>query len=173
MPVDWPFASLNNLHSGRGAHMNNSPDADLIKEKFDLGIAMLKGYYDGLESRAERAAVLLVGVVGWLITSASARESLANSRLLFWSALFCISLFFVLTAANIYHFLTRFREIELEVKNLNYMDPKYFARYRMPMKIKGIPIGGIYLAPMFIVYVFIVLFLVGIKFSFQSVTHFH
>jgi hypothetical protein len=145
--------------------MDNSPGTDLVKEKFELGIGMLKGYYEGLETRAERAAVLLVGVVGWLITSPTARDSLAHSSLLFWSALICITVFLIMTAANIYHFLTRFREIESQVENLGYLDPKYFARYRMPPKIKGIPILGIYLAPIVIVYALIVVSLVVIKFS--------
>lgn len=48
--------------------MSSQPSAGqtaTVKERFDLGIAMLKGYYDGLETRAERTAVLMVGVVGW------------------------------------------------------------------------------------------------------------
>lgn len=136
------------------------------REKFDLGIAMLKGYYDGLETRAERAAVLLVGVVGWLITSQTARDSLARSRPLFFGAVLSLTVFLIMSWANISHFLKRFRGIQSEVEALEYVDAKYFTRYRMPERLYGIPIFYIYIAPILILYIFILLLLFHIRFNF-------
>ena len=149
--------------------MVNQADVDQTatkKEKFDLGIGMLKGYYDGLETRAERTAVLLVGVVGWLITSQTARESLAKNRLLFLSAVLSLTVFLLMSWANISHFLKRFREIQSEVEDLKYVDPKYFARYRMPKSIHAIPILYIYMMPILILYIFILLLLFHIRYNF-------
>ena len=139
--------------------------AATTKEKFDLGIGMLKGYYDGLETRVERAAVLLVGVVGWLITSQTARDSLAKSWILFWSAVLGITVVSIYLWVNISHFLKRFREIQTNVEDLNYADPKYFTRYRMPTKLYGIPIRYIYLMPLLGIYALILLLLFGIRFN--------
>ena len=133
------------------------------REKFDLGIAMLKGYYDGLETRTERTAVLLVGVVGWLITSAGAREALTKYRPLFYGAVFSLTVFLVMCWANISHFLKRFREIQSEVEALNYVPPKYFTRYRMPDRLLGIPILVIYMMPIVILYLVIVLLLFYVR----------
>lgn len=148
--------------------MSNQPDVHqtaTIKEKFDLGTGMLKGYYDGLETRAERAAVLLVGVVGWLITSQTARDSLAKNWPLFLGAVLSLTVFLAMSWANISHFLKRFREIQSEVEDLGYVDPKYFTRYRMPKRIHGIPILYIYMMPILILYVFILLLLFHIRFN--------
>jgi hypothetical protein len=147
--------------------MNNQDDisAATTKEKFDLGIGMLKGYYDGLETRVERTTVLLVGVVGWLITSQTARDSIAKSWVLFWSAVFGITVFSIYSSANISHFLRRFSEIQASVEDLNYADPKYFTRYRMPKKLYGIPIRYIYLMPLLGIYALILLLLFGIRFN--------
>jgi hypothetical protein len=148
--------------------MNKQPDAHqtaTIKEKFDLGVGMLKGYYDGLEARAERTAVLLVGVVGWLITSQTARDSLAKNRPLFVGAVLSLTVFLIMSWANISHFLKRFREIQSAVEDLGYVDAKYFTRYRMPRSIRGIPVLYIYMMPALILYVFIVLLLFHIRFN--------
>jgi hypothetical protein len=135
------------------------------KERFDLGISMLKGYYDGLETRAERTAVLLVGVVGWLITSQTARDSLAKNSTLFFGAVLSLTVFIAMAWVNLSHFLKRFREIQSEVEALEYVDAKYFTRYRMPAKLHGIPVLYIYLMPILILYIFIVLLLFHIRFN--------
>jgi hypothetical protein len=149
--------------------MVNQPDLNqtaTTKEKFDLGIGMLKGYYDGLETRAERTAVLLVGVVGWLITSQTARDALAKNRPLFFGAVLGLTIFLVMSWANISHFLKRFREIQAEVEVLGYVDVKYFTRYRMPEKIHRIPILYIYIMPILLLYLLILLLLFHIRFDF-------
>ena len=136
------------------------------KEKFDVGIGMLKGYYDGLETRAERTAVLLVGVVGWLITSQTARDSLATNWPLFFGAVFSLTIFLAMSWANLSHFLKRFKEIQSEVEALGYVDVKYFSRYRMPEKIHRIPVLYIYMTPILILYILILLMLFHIRFDF-------
>ena len=147
----------------------NNQNGDIFpastKEKFDLGIGMLKGYYDGLETRVERTTVLLVGVVGWLITSQTARTSLAQSSILFWSAVFGITVFSIYSTMNISHFLKRFWEIQQRVEDLKYVDPRYFSRYQMPKRLYGFPIKLIYLMPVLAIYALILLLLIGIRFS--------
>ncbi len=135
------------------------------KEKFDLSIGMLKGYYDGLESRVERVAVFMLGVAGWLITSETARKSLATDRVLFLGAVISLTVFIVMCWANIAHFLKRFKEIQSEIEKLEYADPKYFTRYRMPERINGIAILYIYLMPVLVIYVLTLLLLFHIRFS--------
>jgi hypothetical protein len=140
-----------------------------VKEKFDLGIQMLKGYYDALESRAERTAVLLVGVVGWLIASPSSRESLTKYRPLFYGAILGLTVFLVMTGFNISHFIKRFREVQSNVEDLNYAEPKDFTRYRMPPRLHGIPVFLIYMSPILVLYVLILLLLFYVRFKLPAV----
>jgi hypothetical protein len=147
--------------------MNSEPSVNQTatkKEKFDLGIEMIKGYYDGLETRAERTAVLLVAVVGWLITSGDARDALLNYWPLFWGAIFSLTVFLIYYFLNISHFIKRFRQIQSQVEKLNYVDPKYFTRYRMPKTLHGIPPLGIYMIPIVVLYLVIVLLMVYVRY---------
>jgi hypothetical protein len=136
-----------------------------VKEKFDLGIKMLQGYYDALEVRVERTAVLLVGIVGWLITSPSARDSLARYGWLFAGAIVSLTVFLIMTGLNISHFLQRFREVQANVADLNYAEPKDYTRYTMPPQLLRIPILLIYMSPIVILYILIVLLLCYVRFK--------
>lgn len=147
--------------------MNNSHDEEYsrasAKEKFDLGVAMLKSYYEALENRVERTALILVGVVGWLITSPATRESLAKNPALVAGAIMALTVLLIMSWANISHFLSRFREIQKSVEDLNYTDPAFFARYRMPDRIRKIPMPLIYLMPLLVLYVLLVVMLLQIR----------
>src|SRR6266550_54811 len=57
------------------------------KVRFELGIEMLKGYRADLQDRFEKSAALLIIVIGWLITSDTARKSIGNNSLLFWGGI--------------------------------------------------------------------------------------
>lgn len=139
-----------------------------VREKFDLGIQMLKGYYDALEGRVERSAVILLGIVGWLITSPSAREALARYGSLFYGAILSLTIFLVLSACNISHFLQRFREVESNIADLNYAEPKDYTRYSMPQRLLRIPILLIYLSPIVGLYLLIVLLLFYVRFKWPA-----
>lgn len=53
------------------------------KEKFDLCLGMLKEYYNALDSRVEKSFALLIVVIGWLITSDTARKTLSEELTFF------------------------------------------------------------------------------------------
>jgi hypothetical protein len=148
---------MNNHDEQYDAHVST-------KEKFDLGMAMLKSYYEGLENRVERTALILVGVVGWLITSAPARESVANSGALFVSAVTGLTVLLLMAWGNISHFLSRFREIQKTVEDLKYVNPAYFTRYRMPTQIRKIPTLYIYFTPLLVLYILLLAMLLQIRF---------
>ncbi len=133
------------------------------KEKFDLCLGMLKGYYDALDSRIEKSFALLLVVIGWIITSDTARKSLAEETVLFWGAIITLTFAILFIAFNIFHFLERFREIQNTIEELDYANFKYFTRYRMPNNI--LPI---YLAPVLILYFFIMLLLFHTKYNLLS-----
>ena len=152
--------------------MSSLPDVAstaTTKEKFDLGIQMLKGYYDALESRAERTAVLLVGVVGWLIASPGSRESLTRYRPLFYGAILSLTVFMIMAGANISHFMKRFKEIQSNVEDLQYADHKDFTRYRMPRRLHGIPVFFLYMGPVLVLYILILLLLFYVRFKMPGI----
>ena len=133
------------------------------KEKFDLCLGMLKGYYDALDSRIEKSVALLLVVIGWLITSETARKSLTKEAALFWGVIIALTLSIGFLYFNISHFLDRFREIQGYAEQLNYVERKYFVRYQMPNRI--LPV---YLMPVLILYSFILLLLFQIRYNFLS-----
>lgn len=133
------------------------------KEKFNLCLGMLKNYYNALDSRVEKSFALLIIVIGWIITSETARKTLAEETVWFWAAIFTLTSAVLFLGINISHFLDRFREIQSTIEQLNYVDYKYFTRYRMPQNI--LPS---YLAPVIILYVFIMLLLFHLRFKIFS-----
>lgn len=130
------------------------------KEKFDLCLGMLKEYYNALDSRTEKSFALLIVVIGWLITSDTARKSLSEDSTCFWAAIVTLTAAILFLVYNTSHFLDRFREIQDTIEKLNYVDHKYFTRYRMPDNILLS-----YLAPVLILYFFIVLLLIQIRYN--------
>lgn len=131
------------------------------KERFDICLGMLKSYYDAMDGRVEKSFGLLLVVLGWLITSETARKSLESDPSLFWSALITLTLLIIYLSMNIFHFMGRFREIERTTLALNYVSPEYWARYRMPPNILWA-----YIAPIAIMYAFIVIMLFNIRYQF-------
>lgn len=136
------------------------------KEKFNLSLEMLKGYHDGLESRVEKSTALLMIVLGWLLTSDTARKSLANNEILFWGGIITLTILIIMYCLNVYHFLRQFRKIEEKVNKLDYIDQEYLVRYKMPETLFGLPILSIYLAPGLVFYIFILILLFLTKYGF-------
>ena len=127
------------------------------KDRFEQGIAMLKGYYDALEGRVAATVALFVGVVGWLITSGSAREALSKNRWLVALAGLTLTLLLVMFAFNVAWWLHRWAEIKGYVDALHYVEPQFY----------DLPRGGwvVYFAPVAVLYVFIIrcLYLISTK----------
>src|SRR5687768_14378919 len=116
------------------SHMHERPHSNYPasdKERFDMCVAMLKGYYDSLESRLGASVALFVVIIGWLITSQPARQALAKGWL-FTLALITLSLVLILYGLNVGRWIGRWREIRAYVDALGYIEPRYYARYELP-----------------------------------------
>lgn len=124
------------------------------KDKFDLSMGMLKEYYNALESRIEKTIALLLVLVGWLITSDAARNSLKNDPVILWGTIVTLTLLIIFLTGNLYHFLRKLISIRVRAAKLVYVSPKYFSRYEMKKWYLLI-----YLAPVLVLYGFILLLL--------------
>ena len=140
-------------------------DPDLRKEKFHLCLGMLKEYYSLLDSRVEKSFALLIVVIGWITTSETARKTISEEKVWFWAALATLTAAILFLCINISHLLHRFRDIQATVEQLNYVEISYFSRYRMPDYILLV-----YLAPIMILYVFIALLLMHLRFKIFSIS---
>lgn len=138
--------------------MNPSDVRASKRERFDLCLGMLKAYYDALEGRLEKSLVLLVGVIGWMVTSDTARENLSGSPELFWASVLTLTVVIVLYCASMVHWIKRFRGVQASVDQLHYVEHEYYTRYRFPRW--AIPI---YLTPVLLLYAFAITCLVFIR----------
>jgi hypothetical protein len=71
------------------------------RERFEQGIAMLKAYYDALEARLAATVAFFVAVVGWLITSESARKAIKEVEGLTPLAILTLTLLLVMYGFNV------------------------------------------------------------------------
>jgi|SRR5919205_2766233 hypothetical protein len=146
----------------------DADNAASTKEKFELGLEMLKGYRSDLQDRFEKSTALMMIVVGWLITSKDARTSIAESPLLFWGSVVIMTASMAMYCLTVYNFIRRFREIQRTVEALGYMETPYYTRFRMPDKIFSSPLAFSYIAPLLPAYVFILLILFQARYSLFS-----
>jgi len=142
---------------------NLAGDAPSKKDKFELGLEMLKGYRADLQDRLEKSGALLIVAIGWLITSDTARKSLAKQPLLFWGGATTLTVLIIMYCLTIYHFIDRFQKIQMTVESLAYVDPNYFSRYQMPNTLFFLPVHFSYILPVFFLYVFALLILNHIR----------
>jgi len=145
------------------SNSNSANDQPSKKEKFELGLEMLKGYRGDLQDRFEKSSALLIIVIGWLITSDTARKSLANKASLFWGGVTILTALIAMYCLTIYHFIERFKEIQATVQSLAYVDQMYFARYQMPDTLFLVPVHFSYMLPVIFLYVVILILLLQIK----------
>jgi len=124
------------------------------KERFDQCIAMLKGYYDALESRLGASVGLLVVVVGWLISSTTARQALTNTWL-FALAFGTLTFIVLLYGLNVARWVGKWRKIRKYIESLNYIEPRYYLRYEVPSWT-----WIAYFTPVAVLYLFIVVCLI-------------
>ncbi|HBB86512.1 MAG TPA: hypothetical protein DC047_02725 [Blastocatellia bacterium] len=145
--------------------VSSSPDNEATtKTKFELGLEMLRGYRGDLQDRLEKSVGLLIIVMGWLITSETARKSLTSNSSLWWGSVAVLTGLMFMYCLTISNFIGHFRYIQSSMENLGYMDSQYLTRYRMPDKIFYLPVEFSYIAPIFSVYIVIVLILLQIKY---------
>lgn len=105
------------------------PEKATKKERFDLGIEMMKAYYDAIEARMYGSVTLMVVVIGWLLVSDSTRRALSKSCLLVVFFFFALTGVLLLYAGNISHWIGRWQYIRKNVVELDYMEPKFYTRY--------------------------------------------
>ena len=125
------------------------------KERFEHGIAMLKAYYDALEGRLSAVVGLFVVALGWMITSDKARQAFQNEPRLVALAVSTLTLLLVLYGFNVAWWVRRWAGIKRDVDALNYIEPRFYARYELPRYgWKG------YFVPVALLYVFMLACLV-------------
>jgi hypothetical protein len=118
------------------------------KERFELGVTMVKAYYDAIETRLAGSLVLFVVVIGWLVASKDTRQLLAAQPWLRSLAGLMLTLVLGMYGWNVWHWLDRWREILATVNDLQYMEPGFYARYKLPWGtwlFYFVPIAGLYL----------------------------
>lgn len=136
------------------------------KDKFEIGLEMLKDYRADLQDRLEKSTALLIVVIGWLITSETARKSINKKPLLFWGGVVVLTVLMIAYCLTIYNFVGHFRKIQTSVESLGYVEKAYLVRYQMPDKIFYTPAEFSYIVPVLAFYVFILLILLQIKYDF-------
>jgi hypothetical protein len=125
------------------------------KERFDLGVTMLKDYYAAIEARLASSLALFVVIIGWLIASKDTRRALAAQPWFVILALVTLTLVLSMYGWNIAHWLRRWRNIRDTVDGLHYMEPRFYTRYELP---RGTWVA--YFTPIALLYVFIAVFLI-------------
>jgi uncharacterized protein (TIGR02246 family) len=138
---------------------NQPPFPAEDKVRFEHGIAMLTAYYEALEGRLAATVVLFVGVVGWLITSESARAALSGNDWLTALAVTTLTILLVMYGLNVAWWVRRWDEIRRAVDRLHYVEPEFYSRYDMPR------FGWFgYFAPAALLYTFVIgcLFMISI-----------
>lgn len=143
---------------------SNSPDNHATKKiEFELGIEMLRGYRADLQDRLEKSIGLLIIVIGWLITSDTARKSLASNSFLWWGSVAVLTALLIMYCGTIINFIDNFRQIEKTINGLTYIDAGYeLTRYQMRDKF-NLPVESFYIAPIASMYIVILLILIQIK----------
>jgi len=111
---------------------------------------MLQGYYDAIEARLFGSITLFVVILGWLISSAPARQMLRNHWWVRMLSLVALTSVLVMYGWNVRHWLRRWRGIRDDVAKIGYMEPKFYTRY------ERVPRGSwfLYFAPIFLLYLF-------------------
>lgn len=131
--------------------------------KFELGLEMLRGYRADLQDRLEKSIGLLIIVIGWLITSDTARKSLASNSFLWWGSVVVLTALLIMYCGTIFNFIGNVRKIENAIQGLGYIDAGFeLTRYQMPDRFH-LPVQSFYIAPIASMYIVIILILIQIK----------
>jgi hypothetical protein len=119
---------------------------------------MMKAYYDAIEGRLGSSVALYIVIIGWLITSDSARYALSTHLWLRILSFIVLTVVLTMYGWNIWHWLGRWLEIRTATEDLRYMESESFTRYHK------IPRGTwlFYFTPIFLMYVVILVLLFAI-----------
>ncbi|MEK6336599.1 MAG: hypothetical protein AABM67_16860 [Acidobacteriota bacterium] len=128
------------------------------KERFELGIGMMKEYYAAIEMRLAATLTFYGIIIGWLLTSEGARTALNARGLLALVAGLALTIGFILYIWNILHWLGRWRYIRGHVILLNHMERRYYTRYEQIPPRTWLA----YILPVGLMYVLILGLLIGI-----------
>lgn len=104
--------------------------AATIRERFELGIAMMKAYRDEIESRLLGSMTFFAGIVALLLGSPAARDALAREPWLLVLTVTLIAFSMGVYTRNILHWIKRWRTIRNSTDRLQYMDAVYYLRYQ-------------------------------------------
>jgi hypothetical protein len=158
------FAVCAAMVAAQSAASSPADDRATTKAKFELGIEMFRGYRGDLQDRLEKSVGLLIIVVGWLITSETARKSLSSNSFLWCGSIAVLTALMIMYCLTISNFVTHCKDIQKSIDDLHFMESWYLTRYRMPDRIFGLPVELSYIAPVASIYVVIVLILIQIRY---------
>ncbi len=129
-----------------------------VKERFELGVTMMKDYRDEIERRLLGAATLMAGIVALILGQPAARRALDKEIWLLVLTVATIVLLLGVHVRNILHWLRRWRDIRDNTDRLNYMEADYYVRYQdIPRRA-----AFIYLAPILGLGLFILAIMIAI-----------
>ena len=136
-----------------------------VRERFELGIAMMKAYRDEIEARLLGSMTLFSGIVGLLLGSPAARDALAHELWLLVLTITIIVLSVGVYIRNVLHWIRRWRIIRDNTDRLQYMDVDYYLRYQ------DIPRAAtlFYVTPVVVISVFILVCMLAISIGYFPV----
>lgn len=102
------------------------------KEQHDLLIGLLKDHYTGLVSFEFSQAMILIVVIGWLITSESARSYIQNQPVIAYGMCAIGLMSTCFHAMWVYNFYRRSQAVFSHLAEMNYMPSEYFESRRIP-----------------------------------------
>jgi hypothetical protein len=113
--------------------MESPPLEASTKEKFDMLFGLLKGYFNQLVDNSFRHATVEALILGWLITSESARNFLQNNRVVSWFACGVVLLYATFHSTWIWKNYLRSCIAYTQLCKLGYMPSEYFGPRRIPL----------------------------------------
>ncbi len=101
-----------------------------LRERFELGVAMMKDYRDEIERRLMGASTILVGIVALFLGNQAARLALSHRRWLLTLIIVVIVPSLAMYVRNTLHWLRRWRTIRNNTDRLQYMESDFYVRYQ-------------------------------------------
>lgn len=113
--------------------MESPPLEASAKEKFDMLFGLLKEYFNQMVDNSFRHATVEVLILGWLITSESARNFFQNNHMVSWFACSVTLLYATFHSTWIWKNYLRSRIAYMQLRELGYMPSEYFGPRRIPL----------------------------------------
>jgi len=113
--------------------MESPPSEASVKEKFDLLFVLLKDYFNQIVDNSFRHATVEVVVLGWLISSESARNFFQSNRVVSWYACSVTLLYAIFHSIWIWKNYLRSRTAYVQLCKLGYMPSEFFDSPRISL----------------------------------------